>query len=144
MKKLLYIVGVLFIGIAPLVAIGYYQRNHDAFAITSRDDSFQFEVGKNKPLKVGTTLEVAACHVIDGGYFQLRLENNDKIVAMLKSATTEEARDAVIELLKNSTSTPTVTLLREIDGIWIIELHLSINETKVNLVEELHKKKLLL
>ena len=97
----------------------------------------------NVTLEVGSELEVRSCRVIDGYRFGLSLEGNRWIEAHLPVATKDEATNVVIEMLRTSTTSPTVKLLRNVGSYWSVEFRLKVNGEHQKITDLLKVKTLL-
>lgn len=124
----------------------YYQSGRAATALDlARPDLIEFSSLKPPTLEQGATLGVKACSVVDGHRLELYLEGGYRIRGHLPTATKDGANEFVVDLLKNNAnSPPTVTLLRQIDDYWIVQLYVNRDGKREKLVDLLKNQSLLL
>jgi hypothetical protein len=146
MKKWAIAVGLALLAIAPMAFLAYHYGFSDQ-QNSSNDNMavIEFVANKNTILEPGSEIEVKACKVIDGYKYELHLEGNQWIEAHLAVATKYEATKVVAEWLRKAgPPAPTVVLKRHIDGYWIVDLHATVDNARVNVVDMLKAKELLL
>lgn len=132
------------IALAPILGIAYYNRSGVPAVEPIAAVQFQPEHVEKK-LESGVEFDVRGCKVIDGYRFELLLEGNKWIEAHLSVATKQEANAVVVDLLNNTTlPIPTVTLRRNIGRYWIVDFHLMVEGRRLNLVDVLRQKGLVL
>jgi hypothetical protein len=108
-------------------------------------EEFYFELGKEKKLEVGSEFYIKSFKMIDGYKFYINLESDKRIIAHLTNATKDEANSFLLNLFKNSSiQKPSVVLRRKSGEHWIVDFYFLTNENKINLIEELRSKDLLL
>jgi hypothetical protein len=127
--------------------VGYFAYNLRSDKTPSPSiATIQFEEQqRNLVLEPGAVFGIRSVKVVDGYKFGLYLEGDKWIEAHLSVATKEEAIPVVVEMLNGTTPPPpTVTLLRKVEGYWIVKFHLTHNGQRANLVDVLRGKELLL
>jgi hypothetical protein len=142
-KAWLLAVVLAVIALAPVFIFAYYgvRKETPDPAIAS----FEFGTLRPQELQVGASFEVRACRVLDGYRFEMYLEDGNWIEAHLPVATKEEASPVVVDWLKKTTPpAPTVTLRRQIASHWIVDLQLTVDGKRINIVDSLREKGLLL
>lgn len=96
-----------------------------------------------KRMEPNTSFAVKSVRVRDGYMFRVLLENGVWIDAVLARATKAEATPIVVNTLKSSKD-PTVMLLRKVEDVWIVEMHLIIDKHPINLTALLGTQDMLL
>ena len=96
-----------------------------------------------KQMLPGEEFGVKSCRPIDAWAFILLLENDVWIECRLKVITVPEAVNETLQLLRNSTQ-PTAVLRRKIGNYWVIDLYVTVDGQRVDVVEWLQKRKLVL
>jgi hypothetical protein len=96
-----------------------------------------------KEMAPGVEFGVQSVKIQDGFLFRILLENHTWIDARLKTATKDEATEQVVQVIKGSTS-PSVTLLRRVNGFWIVEFGLTVSGKRTTLSGWLTEQKLVL
>jgi hypothetical protein len=145
-KNWILAVALAVIAIAPAGYFAYNMNPRSGEGSSPTIATIQFEEQqRNFVLEPGAVFGVRSVKVVDGYKFGLYLDGDKWIEAHLPVATKEEAIPVVIELLNGTTPPPpTVTLLRKIEGYWIVDLTLTHNGQRVNLISVLRDKELLL
>lgn len=155
MKRVIFIVALAIFAVAPVFYIAYnakYSGVENSKPILEAKPEpevksfpeIQFQK-VSQELKPGAQLNVLACKVIDGYRFGLILEGDNLIEAHLPVATKESATTTVVEWLNEVNSVPPiVTLIRKVDNYWIVRLVLIKNGSKIDMVDALQSKGLLL
>lgn len=144
MKAWMLAVILAVVAIAPAICLVYYVvksvPNDPTIA------SVQFEPQKvQKVLEVGVVFEVRACKVLDGFRYEMYLDNGKWIEVHLAVAAKDEANSFVVEWLNKTTAPPpSITLLRRVGNYWIVDFHLTVDGKRVNMVDLLRIKGLLL
>lgn len=140
-----FLAGILaVVALAPVfLLLYYYTKGNPQPGPTIAD--VQFEPETPRKLEAGQELVVKACKVIDGYRFEMYLEGKKWMESQLAVAAKDEASAVVVELLTKTTPPPpTVTLLRQVGHVWIVDFHLNVDGKRVNLVDHLRSKGLLL
>jgi hypothetical protein len=136
------------IALAPVFLLTYYNIRQTPPDQVQQQPiaSIQFEVDKPpQQLEVGASFNVLACKVIDGYRFEMYLDGGKWIEAHLPVATKDGAVPVVVEWLNKTTSLPpTVTLRRQVGNYWIVDFQLNVDGKRVNLIDCLKAKGLLL
>lgn len=131
------------IALAPLFVLAYYYRSQ--VVPPQVIASFKFESETTRALEAGAKFDIKACRVLDGYRFEMYLDSGKWIQAQLTVAAKDEAAPVVVDLLnKTVPPAPTVTLLRQSGNIWIVDLHLTVGDRRVSLVDHLRSRGLLL
>lgn len=136
------------IAVAPIFYLLYSFYNRTTVGPVA--DVIQFEpINPVTVLEAGAVLSVRACSVFDGYKFSLYISGGKQINAHLPIATKEEAYPVVVDLLKKSggtprTSTPSVTLLRNVGDYWIVDFYFTMDGNRVRLLDVLQDEDLLL
>lgn len=97
-----------------------------------------------KPMQVGSEFLVKSCHVVDGFRYAMLLENDEWIETRLTVVTKGDATAKVIEILRASTTPPTVVLKRKIDDYWVVDVRLTVDQKDVMLSTLLKERNLVL
>lgn len=79
-------------------------------------------------------VKVSQIHVIHGHEFDLTLEDQRRIHALLVIKTPIEAKSRVLELL-NKSSNPCVVLKEKKDDVWVVDLYVTTKDIENNQVE---------
>ena len=146
MKKWAIAVGLALLAIAPMGFLAYHFGLSDQQGGPTKNMAvIEFQVKKNTKLEPGSEIEVKACEVLDGYKYGLYLEGDQLIEAHLAVATKSEATEVVVEWLRKAgPPAPTVVLKRQVGDYWIVDLHATVNNARVNVVDMLKAKELLL
>lgn len=140
MKPWITAILLAVVAIAPVLIFGYYRSMQPVDKPIA-----SVEFAKPQALKAGSQINVKACKVIDGFRYDMYLDGGNWIEAHLAVATKDEANLFVVELLKTTTyPPPTVTLLKHVGNYWIVDFCLTVDGKRVNMVNVLQEKGLLL
>ena len=137
----------LLLAIIAVAPVGYFAYNlRSEISPSPSIATIQFEERqRNLRLEPGAVFGIRSVKVVDGYKFGLYLEGDKWIEAHLSVATKEKAIPVVVEMLNGTTPPPpTVTLLRKVEGYWIVDFYLTHNGQRANLVDVLRGKELLL
>jgi hypothetical protein len=142
MKTAGYILVAAVLALAPLGLLVYNlnpgRKNQEPAYVT-----VEFASSQPKEMAPGVEFGVLSCKIIDGHVFKILLENQQWIEGRLRTATKDEATAAVVDVVRASNA-PSVTLLRNFNGYWVVEFHLTVGGKRTTLHEWLQEKKLTL
>ena len=132
MKTLKIVLLALVLAIVAIVPVGVVLYN--CRLGESPVGSVEFEGGKPpQKLETGMKLRVKACKVIDGYRYDVLLDNDRWMEAHLAVAAKEEATTAALAILDEAAQTsnpPTLTLLRQVGKVWIVDFSLTTKDGK--------------
>lgn len=128
------VAGVLVAAIAPMAVLLYHNGSHTEQTIAS----VRFEAETPDRMEVGQTFAVKACRVIDGYRFEVCLENGKWFETHLALAAKEEAAAVVVGWLNSATPpAPTITLLRPVGPVWVVDFRLCLQGKSCSMADML-------
>ena len=151
MKNFLIAFVLAAIALAPIFYIVYYGKGKldlNQTVVQAPPDyvaTFEFETKKVYKFEPGAQFAVQSCKIKDGHIYSLLLENDQWIDAYLTVVTKDEAVPFVVDLFKTAQPpAPTATLRRKVGSTWVVDLSLTVDGKRVELVTLLREKGLLL